>query len=31
MLERLIDRIVLGAVAFFFGITVTVLKRIKRT
>ena len=29
MIQKLVDRIVLGTVAFFFGIAVTVLKRIK--
>jgi len=31
MLQRLVDKVVLGTVAFFFGIAVNVLKRIKRT
>jgi len=30
MIERLVDRIVLGAFAFFFGIAVKVLKRLRR-
>jgi len=30
MFQRLVDRIVLGTVAFFYGIAVTVLKCIKR-
>jgi hypothetical protein len=30
MFQKLVDRIVLGTVAFFFGIAVTVLRRFKR-
>ena len=31
MVQRLVDRIVLGTVAFFFGIAVNVLRRLKRS
>ncbi len=30
MIQKIVDRMVLGTVAFFFGIAVTVLRRIKR-
>jgi len=30
MIQKLVDRLVLGTVAFCFGIAVTVLRRIKR-
>ncbi len=30
MLQKMVDRMVLGAVAFLFGIAVTVLRRFKR-
>jgi len=30
MVRKIVDRMVLGTVAFFYGIVVTVLRRIKR-
>jgi len=31
MIERLIDRMVLGTIGFFYGVAVNVLRRLKRT